>query len=195
MRRILVTLFALILFSPVCLGQAVTIPIPAQTVRPNAVSCPSGQMVTGFDASGNLICATPPSGSVTSVTAAAGSGLTVTGCPACVINVAQTVTTKTASYPFISTDNNNWFAYNSSSPGTFTFPVSGSSGFANGWTVCISVRGTGALTLVTSSPSVFWGGPTTFNKGQSACVTADDTANWMIFTGVSPVVPNPNAFQ
>lgn len=153
--------------------------------------CPAGQFLTSNGTT--LTCAAPPAAGST-VTVAAGTGVAVAGGPAYTISVAYPVATKTTSYAVVATDGAKTLVYNSTTPGTFSFPASSAASFGNGWGLCVINRGTGALTLTTTT-SVFYGGPSTLNRDQSECVQADDGGNWALFTGVAAVVSNPNVFQ
>jgi hypothetical protein len=146
--------------------------------------------VLGFNGTA-FVCGTSGGGGVT---VAGGQGIQVTGCPACVVAAFTPAITKTGSYTLATGDGTKVFVYNSALPGVFTFPVSGAVGFANGWGVCVIVRGTGSVSFATTAPSVFYGGPTTLGHSQSECLQADDTGNWLIFAGVSSAVANPNPF-
>ena len=170
------------------------------TINPTAVTagtyvCPSSITVSPTGQITAIATGACGGGTGSSITVTGGPGVAVSGCPACIITTTYPAVTKTAGYAFASTDTTHLFVYNSTAAGTFTLPAVTTTGFGNGWGICVAVRGTGALTLATAAPSVFWGGPTTLGHDQSECIQGDDTGNWALFTGVSPVAINPNAFQ
>ena len=179
--KFLGALFATLLFAFAAQAQLVITPQPP-------LNCP----YLGTTAAGAWVCSPAPAGGGGIVTA--GPGITVTGCPSCVVSASFPAFTKTASYTIAAADAAKTFIYNSASPGVFTLPATTTAGFGNGWAACFINRGTGALTFVTVAPSTFYGGPTTLNHSQSTCIEVDDTGSWAIFTGVSPVVANPNPF-
>lgn len=189
MRTILKALLLILALSTCAEAQTSIAVNPTSILMP---TCLAGQFVTSNGST--LTCATPVA-SVSTVTVAGGPGISVTGGPAYVVSASFPAVTKVASYALVAADNSHTFVYNSATPGTFSFPVSGAAGFGNGWGVCVVNRGAGALTLLPAAPSVFFGGPVVLNKGQSECAQADDTGNWLLVAGVSSVVANPNTFQ
>lgn len=188
MRTILKALLLILALSTCAEAQTNLSVNPTSILLP---ACAAGQALTSNGAT--LSCTTPSVAS--SVTVSGGPGISVTGGPAYVVSASFPAVTKVASYALVAADNSHTFVYNSATPGTFSFPVSGAAGFGNGWGVCVVNRGAGALTLLPAAPSVFFGGPVVLNKGQSECAQADDTGNWLLVAGVSSVVANPNTFQ
>lgn len=183
------TLIALVvLWSGVALAQTTSVASPPPTCNPPNYLGSNGTA---------WLCTALPAASAP-VTITNGPGISVVGGPAYTVSLGWKVFTKTASYPLVAADVSETLIYNNATtPGTFTFLQAGGATTSNGTTICVQNRNLGALSLAlaTGATSIFYGGPITLNKDQSECVTADDGGNWEILTGVSPVIPNPNAFQ
>lgn len=191
MRRILLSCLLVLALPVACLAQTMQIQVPAQTVKPGAVSCLAGQFVTGFDANGNLICAAG-GGSAVTISSPAGSGISVTGGPAYVITNKWPLTPVSGSTTLACTDASATYQWTAATAGTITIPASGGAGCVKDTMFCVKNSGTGSVTWASSS--TFSGGPITLNAPQDECVQADGAGKWIVL-GAATAIANPNPIQ